>query len=101
MIHNSIITVAAHAAKTAPSDNIWENGAGAVFLIYGSIIIVGYMLPWIIGKMRGLHNSGTLFVLNLVLGWTVLIWFSCLIWGMVGQTKDQRAFYRRMAKEAK
>ena len=39
-----------------------------------------YFLPWIIALARGHHNAGAIFLLNLLLGWTVIGWLFAFIW---------------------
>ncbi len=50
--------------------------------IFGWIIAVlsaGYMLPWAIAATRGKSNTGAIFWLNLLLGWTVVGWVIALV----------------------
>jgi hypothetical protein len=44
-----------------------------------AILTVGYMLPWAIAATRGKTNSGAIFWLNLLLGWTVVGWIIALV----------------------
>ena len=44
-----------------------------------AILTVGYMLPWAIAATRGKINSGAIFWLNLLLGWTVVGWIIALV----------------------
>lgn len=39
-----------------------------------------YFLPWLIALVRGHHNAGAIFLLNLLLGWTVIGWLVAFIW---------------------
>ncbi|MGH6803055.1 MAG: superinfection immunity protein [Methyloceanibacter sp.] len=39
-----------------------------------------YFLPAIVAGLRGHHNSGAIFALNLLLGWTALGWIIALVW---------------------
>ncbi len=39
-----------------------------------------YFLPWIIALIRGHHNSGAIFLLNFLLGWTFVGWIVAFIW---------------------
>ncbi len=39
-----------------------------------------YFLPWIIALIRGHHNAGAIFLLNLLLGWTFIGWIVAFIW---------------------
>lgn len=44
------------------------------------IAITIYFLPAIIASNRGHHASGGIFFLNLILGWSGIIWIVCFIW---------------------
>ncbi|MDQ7018000.1 MAG: superinfection immunity protein [Robiginitomaculum sp.] len=39
-----------------------------------------YFLPWIIALIRGHHNAGAIFLLNVLLGWTFIGWIVAFIW---------------------
>ena len=39
-----------------------------------------YFFPALIASRRKHHNQGAIFLLNLLLGWTVLGWLIALIW---------------------
>jgi hypothetical protein len=54
--------------------------AGALFpLIVGALLAVGlYMLPTIIGSARKVVNIGSVFAINLLLGWTLIGWVVAL-----------------------
>jgi fucose permease len=66
--------------------------AGAVVLM--SILLVGYFLPWMVGKSRDIQHNGILFFINLLAGWTVVGWLACLIWATCAQSRE-RHYYRR------
>ncbi|MBO0917979.1 hypothetical protein EES39_06925 [Streptomyces sp. ADI92-24] len=42
------------------------------------VIVVAYFLPTIIAFARGVSNSGSVLVLNLFLGWTLVGWVVAL-----------------------
>ena len=48
-----------------------------LYLLIAIAAVVVYFLPSIICKGR--RNSTTIFLLNLFLGWTVVIWLICLV----------------------
>jgi hypothetical protein len=54
--------------------------------VFGWVILafclVPYFLPTIIAIMRGKSNAGGIFVLNLLLGFTVIGWIGALIWAL-------------------
>ncbi|MBY0379424.1 MAG: superinfection immunity protein [Burkholderiales bacterium] len=39
-----------------------------------------YFLPSIIANLRNHKNTTAIFVLNLLLGWSLLGWIICLVW---------------------
>lgn len=51
--------------------------AGLVLL---AILFALYFLPSIIAAIRDHHNSLSIFLLNLLLGWTVIGWVAALVW---------------------
>lgn len=44
-----------------------------------AVCTVGYMLPWALAATRGKSNSGAIFWLNLLLGWSVIGWIIALV----------------------
>jgi RsiW-degrading membrane proteinase PrsW (M82 family) len=51
----------------------------ATISIVATILTLGYMLPWMIAALRGKSNAWGVFVVNLLLGWTVLGWIIALV----------------------
>lgn len=51
--------------------------ATAAWLV--ALLSLGYMLPWAIAATRGKINSGAIFWLNLLLGWSVIGWVIALV----------------------
>src|SRR5215469_14054464 len=49
-------------------------------LIAFALCIALYFLPSIIGRSR--RNFGAIFILNLLLGWTIAGWIVALIWAL-------------------
>jgi len=54
------------------------------------LILVLYFLPTIIAGIRGHRNQGSIFVLNLFLGWTFLGWVISLAMAVSGNVKTRR-----------
>lgn len=49
-----------------------------------------YGLPSVVAGLRR-HNSGlAIFMLNMLLGWTVLGWIIALVWSCTGNTTSNR-----------
>lgn len=66
--------------------------------LFGALLIFGvYFMPSIIASIRQKAEGGAgIFVVNLLLGWTVVGWFVAFIWACTGRT---RADIRREEKE--
>lgn len=47
---------------------------------YLVIFLFFYFMPTLVAVCRRHHNSGAIFLLNLLLGWTMLGWLIALIW---------------------
>lgn len=64
-------------------DDIITDKRGRPFqTVFGWIIAIlsaGYMLPWAIAATRGKSNTGAIFWLNLLLGWTLVGWIIALV----------------------
>jgi len=50
------------------------------------LLVVVYFLPAIVAGMRSHHSAGAIFVLNLLLGWTLLGWVVALVWAFTRPT---------------
>lgn len=63
-------------------------------LIIGLIVFVSflfiYLLPTYIAHQRNHRGTLSIFLVNLVLGWTLLFWFACLVWS-VNSNVESRA----------
>ena len=44
-----------------------------------TLVTVGYFLPWAVAATRGKSNTGFVFWLTLLLGWTVVGWVAALV----------------------
>jgi len=51
-----------------------------IIFTIGLILLALYMLPTSIACARSHHNAGPIFLLNLLLGWTMLGWIASLVW---------------------
>lgn len=45
-------------------------------------MVITYILPSFIAYSRGHKNFLPLLLVNIVLGWTFLFWFVCLVWAL-------------------
>lgn len=52
-------------------------------LLIITLIFAGYFLPSLIAFLRQHKNKLAIFLLNLLLGWTVFGWVGSLVWSVV------------------
>ena len=52
-------------------------------LLFVALIFAFYFLPTLIAFLRQHKNKLAIFLLNLLLGWTVLGWVVSLVWSVV------------------
>lgn len=65
------------------------------------LVLVVYFFPAIIAGVRSHHSAGAIFVLNLLLGWTVLGWVVALVWGFTSvKENDINIFQQGEVKES-
>jgi hypothetical protein len=70
-----------------------------VVLVVGGVIafhvammilpVLVYFLPALIAWRRRHPNTGTIVLLNLLLGWTMLGWIALLMWSVVSPSRAQ------------
>ncbi len=65
----------------------------AALIVLAVVVIVAYMLPAIIASLRGHHRVGSIFIVNLLLGWTFFGWLAALAWSMSKTHKSRRRRY--------
>lgn len=68
---------APHAEQTTPANPIW---------VLVALIIGLYFLPFLTATLRQHRNTGSIFVINLFLGWTLIGWVGSLAWAMSSNT---------------
>jgi hypothetical protein len=54
-------------------------------LIFTTCLLV-YFLPFVCALSRNKRNSGAIFALNLLLGWTFIGWVVALVWALTADT---------------
>ena len=75
----------------AAEDSGAGEAAGVTFAIWFILVVIGfYFLPTIVGLVRRVRNIGSLIVVNLFLGWTLVGWVVALAMSL--RTVDDRAF---------
>jgi hypothetical protein len=50
--------------------------------LYLAAILAAYVAPTFIAGCRGHHNSGSICVINVFLGWTLIGWVIALAWSL-------------------
>lgn len=63
------------------------NGPETFFAWSG--VLVAYLLPAFIASGRKHYQRGSILVLNLFLGWTVIGWIAALMWAASGTRKSE------------
>ena len=57
----------------------------APWLVF-TALACSYLVPALTAMVRGRQNAGGIFVLNLLLGWTVIGWVLALVWAVTGES---------------
>ena len=61
-----------------------STGSGIAIVLIGLValaaLIALYFLPLIVAQARGHRQTTAIFILNLLLGWTLLGWVAALVW---------------------
>ncbi len=47
-----------------------------------AVLTLGYLLPTAVAGVRDHRNTGAIFLLNFLLGWTVIGWIGALVWAV-------------------
>jgi len=76
------------ATKNASAGNAAGQAvAGTAFLLFLAFAVGAYFLPTVIALCRKKAEGQTgIFIVNLLLGWTVVGWFVAFIWACTGRT---------------
>lgn len=51
-----------------------SGGSGAAVVVLVLVLIVLYFIPTLVATSRKVTNSGSVFVINLLLGWSIIGW---------------------------
>jgi hypothetical protein len=73
-----------------------RSGGGDMFehtitVIELMLIAILYMLPTLIAYARDIPARQTITVINIILGWTLIVWVIVFIWAMSAQTSPEEA----------
>ncbi len=55
------------------------------------LIAIIYMLPTLIAYARDIPPRQTVTVLNIILGWTLIVWLILFLWAMSAETAPEEA----------
>lgn len=58
-------------------------------ILMTSFTLVMYFLPTIIAFLRKHNQRGAIFLLNFLLGWTVIGWIVSIVWAMTNSATPQ------------
>jgi len=56
-----------------------DRPVSAFVAVVVALLTGGYMLPWAVAALRGKANHWTIFWINLLGGWTVILWIVALV----------------------
>jgi hypothetical protein len=54
------------------------------------VALCSYLLPTIVAATSSKRNTGAIFALNLLLGWTLIGWVAALVWALMHEAPDAR-----------
>lgn len=67
---------------------------GVLLLVFVLLLsLATYLIPAIIGALRGVPNLGSLVIVNLFFGWTLLGWVIALAWAFKDVPRRRAAAY--------
>ncbi len=55
------------------------------------LIAILYMLPTLVAYARDIPRRQVITVVNIILGWTLVVWVIAFIWAMSAQTSPEEA----------
>lgn len=64
-----------------------SGGMFSLFAFFCAVVL--YFAPAIIAHHRQHESSGKIFLVNLLLGWSILGWIACLAWACSGRTRQR------------
>ena len=56
-----------------------DRPVSAFVAVLVAILTAGYMLPWAVAALRGKSNHWAIFWINLLGGWTLILWVVALV----------------------
>lgn len=58
------------------------------------VLIFAYFIPTVIACARDHHNAGPIFLVNLLMGWTMFGWLAAFVWSLTATRRPLRTIYR-------
>lgn len=73
----------------------------STILVAAALLALAFVhfIPTLVGVYRASHSRIGIFVLNLVLGWTVIGWFAALVWALTSEREGRSP--RKSEEEAR
>jgi hypothetical protein len=63
--------------------------------LVAALVLIGglgmYLMPCMVAFERGHYYRGFIAGMNIILGWTVLVWLGCMIWAVNGDVPERGA----------
>ena len=67
----------------------YEVLTGPAISIFGIVFL--YLFPAVMARVRGHSSRSAIFILNALLGWTVLGWIVALVWSFTGDIEEDNS----------
>ena len=64
-----------------------EHSGGVALLL---VALGAYFIPWFVALGRKHHNTPAIFLLNLLLGWTLIGWVVAMVWAFTKSPTERR-----------
>jgi len=97
----TIIGTLAMPAISHAQDAHDSDAAGGILLLLALAVaaILLLLVPWFIARKRGVATRGWLLLVDVLFGWSVLGWFVCLLWAVLGETEDVVSIRERQLRQ--
>jgi hypothetical protein len=64
-----------------------------------ALVVAIYFVPTMIAYTRKHERKGTILLVDLFLGWTLVGWWFALIWAIIGKREEVKPFYMHERSE--
>lgn len=65
---------------------------GILAILFGLIVAVIYLIPAIVAYRRDIENKDALTIVNVLFGWSGVIWLICLLWAVLADSGSRRYY---------